>query len=134
MNGKFYSKVNGDVEEAFESELERIKIFTMLGIETTKFGLKNPQISVVEIDKPELSPSVMCNRLASHIERGTAFRRATMWTLQQIMENGAMGVQITISGKLRGDRSAFEKHSLSSSSLFFCSFSERAIKMPFLVR
>ncbi len=76
----------------------------------TDFGLKNPQISVVEIEKPELSPSVMCNRMASHIERGTAFRRATMWTLKQIMENGAMGVQITISGKLRGDRSAFEKH------------------------
>ena len=79
---------------------------------TSKFGLKNPQISVEEIAKPELSPNVMCNRLASHIERGTAFRRATMWTLQQIMENGAMGVQITISGKLRGDRSAFEKHSV----------------------
>ncbi len=78
----------------------------------SKYGLKNPQISVVEIQKPELSPSVMCNRLASHIERGTAFRRATMWTLQQIMENGAMGVQITVSGKLRGDRSAFEKHSV----------------------
>ena len=76
----------------------------------TNFGLKNPQISVVEIDKPELAPSVMCNRMASHIERGTAFRRATMWTLKQIMEGGAMGVQITISGKLRGDRSAFEKH------------------------
>ena len=74
------------------------------------FSLKNPQISVVEIDKPELSPSVMCNRMAAHIERGTAFRRATMWTLKQIMDNGAMGVQITISGKLRGDRSAFEKH------------------------
>ena len=77
----------------------------------SKFGLKNPQISVVEIPKPELSPNVMCNRLASHIERGTAFRRATMWTLQQIMDGGAMGVQITVSGKLRGDRSAFEKHS-----------------------
>ncbi|HSB50733.1 MAG TPA: 30S ribosomal protein S3 [Nitrosopumilaceae archaeon] len=76
----------------------------------TKFGLKNPQISVVEIPKPELSPNVMCNRMAAHIQRGTAFRRATMWTLQQIMNNGAMGVQITISGKLRGDRSAFEKH------------------------
>ncbi len=76
----------------------------------TDFGLKNPQISVNEIEKPELSPSVMCNRMASHLERGTAFRRATMWTLKQIMEGGAMGVQITISGKLRGDRSAFEKH------------------------
>ncbi len=76
----------------------------------TEFGLKNPQISVIEIPKPDLSPNVMCNRMASHIERGTAFRRATMWTMQQIMDSGAMGVQITISGKLRGDRSAFEKH------------------------
>lgn len=76
----------------------------------TDFGLKNPQVSVVEIEKPELSPSVMCNRMAAHLERGTAFRRATMWTLNQVMENGAMGVQITVSGKLRGDRSAFEKH------------------------
>ncbi len=76
----------------------------------SEFGLKNPQISVNEIEKPDLSPSVMCNRMASHLERGTAFRRATMWTIKQIMEGGAMGVQITISGKLRGDRSAFEKH------------------------
>ena len=74
------------------------------------FGLKNPQVSVIEIATPELSPSVMCNRMAAHLERGTAFRRATMWTLNQVMENGAMGVQITVSGKLRGDRSAFEKH------------------------
>jgi small subunit ribosomal protein S3 len=76
------------------------------------FGLKNPQIAVNEIAQPELTASVMSNRLASLIERGTAFRRATMWTLQQIMNAGAMGVQITVSGKLRGDRSSFEKHSL----------------------
>ena len=75
------------------------------------FGLKNPQIAVEEVSNPDLSPSVMCNRMAVHIERGIAFRRATMWTIQQIMDNNAMGVQITISGKLRGDRSAFEKHS-----------------------
>jgi len=77
-----------------------------------KFGLKSPQVAVNEISQPELTSSVMCNRLAQLIERGTAFRRATMWTLQQIMNAGAMGVQITVSGKLRGDRSSFEKHSL----------------------
>jgi small subunit ribosomal protein S3 len=74
------------------------------------FGLKNPQIAVEEVANPDLSPSVMCNRMAVHLERGIAFRRATMWTIQQIMDSNAMGVQITISGKLRGDRSAFEKH------------------------
>src|SRR5438093_8665437 len=75
------------------------------------FGLKSPQISVIEITRPELEPSVMCNRMAQHIARGTAFRRAVMWTMQTIMDAGAMGVQITISGKLRGERSGFEKHS-----------------------
>ena len=73
------------------------------------YGMNKPQVSVEEIDKPDLSPSVMCSRMASHLERGTAFRRAMMWTLQQVMEAGARGVQITVSGKLRGDRSAFEK-------------------------
>ena len=75
-----------------------------------KYNVKNPQISIEEIKQPELSPNVMCSRMAGHLKRGTAFRRATMWTLRQIMDGGAMGVQITISGKLRGDRSAFEKH------------------------
>jgi small subunit ribosomal protein S3 len=75
------------------------------------FGLKSPQISVIEITRPELEPSVMCNRMAQHLARGNAFRRAVMWTLQTIMDAGAMGVQITISGKLRGERSGFEKHS-----------------------
>lgn len=74
------------------------------------YGMNRPQVSVQEIAKPELSPSVMCSRMAGHLERGTAFRRAMMWTLQQVMEAGARGVQITVSGKLRGDRSAFEKH------------------------
>ena len=74
------------------------------------YGMHRPQVSVQELVKPELSPSVMCGRMASHLERGTAFRRAMMWTLQQVMEAGARGVQITVSGKLRGDRSAFEKH------------------------
>jgi small subunit ribosomal protein S3 len=75
------------------------------------FDLKNPQISVIEITKPELQPSVMCNRMSQHLARGTAFRRAVMWTMQTIMSAGAMGVQITTSGKLRGERSSFEKHS-----------------------
>jgi len=78
----------------------------------TKFGYKEPRISVKENTKPELSPTVMCNRVASHIKRGTAFRRAVMWTMRQVMAGGAKGVQITASGKLRGDRSAFEKRTI----------------------
>lgn len=76
-----------------------------------KFGLTNPQISVVEVEVPELNPKIMCNRLAQLIERGTAFRRAALWTLNTIRNAGALGVEVTISGKLRSERAHFEKHS-----------------------
>jgi small subunit ribosomal protein S3 len=76
-----------------------------------KFGLTNPQISVMEVSIPELNPKIMCNRIAQLIERGTAFRRASLWTINTISNAGALGVEVTISGKLRSERSHFEKHS-----------------------
>jgi small subunit ribosomal protein S3 len=77
-----------------------------------KFGLQNPQISVLEVMNPELNPDIMCNRIAQLIERGTAFRRAAMWSLNTVMNNGALGVEVTIAGKLRTERAHFEKHTI----------------------
>lgn len=74
------------------------------------FNLENAQVSVTEVTKPELNPHIMANRIAQLIERGTAFRRASLWTINTIMGAGAMGVEITVSGKLRGERAHFEKH------------------------
>jgi small subunit ribosomal protein S3 len=76
-----------------------------------KYGLTNPQISVVELEIPELNPKIMCNRIAQLIERGTAFRRAALWTVNTIKNAGALGVEVTIPGKLRSERAHFEKHS-----------------------
>jgi len=76
-----------------------------------QFNLENAQVSVTEVTKPELNPHIMANRIAQLIERGTAFRRASLWTINTIMGAGAMGVEIAISGKLRGERAHFEKHS-----------------------
>jgi len=78
----------------------------------TKFGLTNPQISVMEVQVPELNPKIMCNRIAQLIERGTAFRRACLWTINTISNAGALGAEVTISGKLRSERAHFEKHSV----------------------
>ena len=77
-----------------------------------KFGLQNPQISVLEVTTPELNPHIMANRIAQLIERGTAFRRASMWSLNTIMNSGALGVEVVISGKLRTERAHFEKHTI----------------------
>lgn len=76
-----------------------------------KFGLTNPQISVQEVPVPELNPKIMCNRIAQLVERGTAFRRAALWSINTIMNAGALGVEVSIAGKLRSERAHFEKHS-----------------------
>jgi small subunit ribosomal protein S3 len=75
------------------------------------FGLTNPQISVLEVPVPELNPKIMSNRIAQLIERGTAFRRASLWTINTIMNSGALGVEVSVAGKLRSERAHFEKHS-----------------------
>ncbi len=74
-----------------------------------KFGLPNPQISVSEIEIPELNAYVIASRVTSALKRGVHFRRAGFWALQQTMEAGALGAEIVIRGKLRTERARYEK-------------------------
>jgi len=73
------------------------------------FKITNPQISVSEIEVPEMNAHVIAARVTSALERGVHFRRAAFWALNQVMEAGALGVEIVISGKLRTERARFEK-------------------------
>jgi len=73
------------------------------------FNLANPQISVSEIEVPEFNAFVIASRVASALQRGVHFRRAGFWALNQVMEAGALGAEIVISGKLRTERARFEK-------------------------
>ncbi len=70
----------------------------------SKFGLDNPQIEVQELEVPELNPQVMARSIAAALERGTHFRKAGYTALHRIMDAGARGAEITISGKLTGER------------------------------
>jgi len=74
-----------------------------------KFKVSNPQISVSEIEIPELNAYVVASRIASALQRGIHFRRAGFWALNQVMDAGALGAEIIISGKLRTERARFEK-------------------------
>lgn len=74
-----------------------------------KFQVANPQISVSEIEIPELNAYVVASKLASALQRGVHFRRAGFWALNQVMDAGALGAEIIISGKLRTERARYEK-------------------------
>jgi len=64
-----------------------------------QFRFQNPQIAVSEVKTPELNAKIMAARIAQIVSRGTAFRRAANWTLNTIMNAGAMGVEISIAGE-----------------------------------
>ncbi|MCD6260459.1 MAG: 30S ribosomal protein S3 [Thaumarchaeota archaeon] len=76
-----------------------------------KFGVENPNVTVAEIEVPELNPHVMARRIAQAIERGVRHRRVAFWALRRIMEAGARGCEIEISGKLTSARHRTEKFS-----------------------
>ena len=73
------------------------------------YGLDNPQIDAQEVKRPELNAQMMASRLASTIEGGWYFRKAGHNTMRAIMNSGALGCEIIISGKLTGARSRVEK-------------------------
>ncbi len=74
-----------------------------------ELGLPNPQITVIEVEVPELNPQIMASRVANALERGVHFRRAIFWSLRRIMDSGALGCEIILKGPLRSARSRFEK-------------------------
>ena len=74
-----------------------------------EFNFDHPQIEVEEVKNSSLNAHIMAYKLAESLERGWHFRRAGHSTVRRIMEAGAVGCQVVISGKLTGQRHRVEK-------------------------
>jgi small subunit ribosomal protein S3 len=74
-----------------------------------RFDLDDPQIDVQEVDEPDLNARIVADRLANALERGWYFRKAGHTTIDRIMDAGALGAEIVLSGKVTGARSRVEK-------------------------
>ncbi|MBU2637542.1 MAG: 30S ribosomal protein S3 [Nanoarchaeota archaeon] len=87
---------------------ETIKKMTL--ILKTKFGMENPQVEVAEFERPEQDAKSMADYIAGSLERfgSNRFKSVGYRVLQRIMDAGAMGAEIVISG--RGVPSSRAKH------------------------
>jgi small subunit ribosomal protein S3 len=65
-----------------------------------KFAIDNPQISVVEVKNKMLEPMLVAKEIAEKLERNINPRRVMQMMLKSIIENGAIGVEIVLAGKL----------------------------------
>jgi len=73
------------------------------------FNLENPQVTVTQVENPDLDARIVATRIALAIERGYHFRRAAYVALRRVLAAGALGVEIVISGKLTTERARYEK-------------------------
>lgn len=71
-----------------------------------KFGLENPQIEIEEIKQINLDPAIVAEGIANSLERfGTKqFKGSGHKALRAVMDAGALGVEILISGKIPSQR------------------------------
>ena len=74
-----------------------------------EFELDDPQVDVQEVEDPDLNARIVADRLANALERGWYFRKAGHTTIDRIMDSGALGAEIVLSGKVTGARSRVEK-------------------------
>lgn len=63
-----------------------------------------PQIEVEEVKNPDLDAQIMAERLAYSLDRGRHYRRAGYYILRKVMDAGARGVEIVVSGKVTSQR------------------------------
>ena len=76
---------------------------------STNFNLESPQVEVQQVANPSVNAQIMAERLATALERGWYFRKAGQSTMRRVMESGALGCEIVLSGKLTGARSRVQK-------------------------
>ncbi len=69
-----------------------------------RFGLEMPQIEVEEVEQPDIDAQIMAERLAYSLDRGRHYRRAGYYILRKVMDAGAKGVEIKVSGKVTSQR------------------------------
>lgn len=82
------------------------KIAELTKILKNRFNLENLHIEIDEIKIPEFDAQIMADNIALSLERfgPLKFKVISYRTLQKIVDAGALGVEIRLSGKLPGAR------------------------------
>ncbi|MFH0956270.1 MAG: 30S ribosomal protein S3, partial [Candidatus Aenigmatarchaeota archaeon] len=80
------------------------KINRMSDMLKEKFELDNPQLDVKSIAHPDLDAKIVAKQIKGSLERGFNFKKIGNVSLKRIMDAGALGAEIIISGKLGGSK------------------------------
>ncbi len=74
-----------------------------------KFKIENPQIDVQKIDNPDLDSNIIAQAIAAALESGMNFKRVGNQYAERVMDAGATGCEIVMSGVVTGARGRTER-------------------------
>ena len=60
------------------------------------------QVEIQEIRNPDADPNVIAESIQGMIQRRMPFRRAVKMSIEKAMQAGAVGIKVTLSGRLNG--------------------------------
>jgi small subunit ribosomal protein S3 len=98
-----YSARPGIVIGKKGEDIERLRgeVADMLGI-----SRNTVKINIEEIRKPELDSHLVAEGIAQQLERRIMFRRAMRRAVTNTMRLGALGIKVTVAGRLNGSEIA----------------------------
>lgn len=67
-----------------------------------EIDIKDLQVNIEEIRKPELDAQLVAEAVAQQLEKRIMFRRAIKRSISNAMRLGALGIKIQVSGRLNG--------------------------------
>lgn len=68
----------------------------------TKLSSVKAQLNIEEIRQPDLAARVVAETVATQLEKRIAFRRVIRQAIDRVMKAGALGVKISVAGRLNG--------------------------------
>ncbi len=63
---------------------------------------KKVKVNIIEVRQPDITAVLVARNIADQLEKRVSFRRAMKQAIQRAMERGALGVKVTVSGRLGG--------------------------------
>ncbi|MFH1107269.1 MAG: 30S ribosomal protein S3 [Candidatus Micrarchaeota archaeon] len=69
---------------------------------TRRFGIENPQLDVIEVEKPELDAKLVAQRISRQIEIEGNVKQTMRFNMNDVMNAGALGCELRVAGKVVG--------------------------------
>lgn len=63
---------------------------------------KKVKVNIVEVRQPDVNAVLVARSIADQLEKRVSFRRAMKQSIQRAMERGALGIKVTVAGRLGG--------------------------------